>query len=59
MLEMFGKGDTRPVSTGSVKDNGASKLKEYYSSEEVDRLTEKDLDNPEIRKRVRESMSKW
>lgn len=59
MLEMFGKGDTHPVSTGSVKDNGASKLKEYYSPEDVNRLTQKDLDNPEIFKRVRESMTKW
>jgi hypothetical protein len=59
MLEMFGKGDTRPVSTGSVKDNGSSKLKEYYSSEDVDNLSAKDLDDPVIRERVRQSMTKW
>ena len=59
MLEMFGKSDTKPVSTGSAKDSGASKIKEYYSPEDVDNLSAKDFDNPEIMKRVRESMTKW
>lgn len=48
-----------PPSTGSVKDSGTSKLKEYYSPEDVDNLSEKDYDDPEIMKRVRESMTKW
>lgn len=46
-------------STGSAKDSGASKLKEYYSPEDVDNLSAKDYDDPEIMKRVRQSMMKW
>lgn len=60
--EAIDKGDitgTKPISTGSVKDSGASKLKEYYSPEDVDNLSDKDYDDPEIMKRVRESMTKW
>lgn len=48
-----------PVSTGSVKNSGASKLKEYYSPEDVDALTAKDYDDPEIMRRVGESMKHW
>ena len=47
------------ASTGSVKDSGTSNLKEYYSPDDVDRLSDKDLDNPEIVKRIRQSMTKW
>ncbi len=47
------------VSTGSAKDSGASKLKEYYSPEDVDNLSSKDLDDPVIFERVRQSMAKW
>ena len=50
----------KPASTGSsqstVPDN---KDKEYYTPEEVDKLSSKDLDNPTIWKRVRESMKRW
>lgn len=50
----------KPASTGSsqstVPDN---KEKEYYTPEEVDKLSSKDLDNPTIWKRVRESMKRW
>ena len=50
----------KPVSTGSVKSSGeASKVKTYYTSEEVDKLTSKDLDNPTIFKNVMASMKKW
>lgn len=49
----------KPTSAGSAKDSGASELKEYYSPEDVDRLSDKDLDNPEIVKRIRQSMTKW
>jgi hypothetical protein len=48
-----------PASTGSVKNSGASKLKEYYSPEDVDALTAKDYDDPEIMRRVGESMKHW
>lgn len=53
------EGKEIPASTGSAKNSGASKLKEYYSPEDVDALTDKDLDDPEIMKRVRESMTQW
>lgn len=50
----------KPVSTGSSKstvpDNG---VKDHYTSEEVDKLTDKELDDPNIWKRVRESMKRW
>lgn len=50
----------KPVSTGSVKSSvGASKVKTYYTSDEVDKLTSKDLDNPTIFKNVMASMKKW
>ena len=50
---------TACASTGSAKDSGAGDLKEYYTPDDVDRLTEKDLSNPEIMQRVRQSMTKW
>ena len=59
IAEKFVKEKASRVSTGSVKDSGTSKLKEFYSPEDVDNLSEKDYDDPEIRKRVRESMTKW
>lgn len=59
IAEKFGKEKTVHHSTGSVKDNGTSKLREFYSPEDVDNLSAKDLDDPEIFKRVRESMTKW
>ena len=46
---------TTPTSTQTVK----SEEKTEYTPEEVDRLTEKDLDNPVIFERVRKSMLKW
>lgn len=50
----------KPASTGSVKSSvGASKVKTYYTSDEVDKLTSKDLDNPTIFKNVMASMKKW
>lgn len=50
----------KPVSTGSTKSTVPdSQIKEYYTPEEVDKLSSKDLDNPTIFKRVRESMKRW
>ena len=50
----------KPASTGSsqstVPDN---KEKDFYTPEEVDKLTSKDMDNPTIFKRVGESMKRW
>ena len=48
-----------PSSAGSVKDSGATNLKDYYSPDDVDNLTDRDMENPEIMKRVRQSMTKW
>lgn len=50
----------KPTSTGSVKSTvGQSKEKTYYTPQEVDKLTSKDLDNPTIFKNVMASMKKW
>lgn len=50
----------KPVSTGSTKSTVPdNQVKEYYTPDEVDKLSSKDLDNPTIFKRVRESMKRW
>lgn len=50
----------KPVSTGSSKSTVSDySIKEYYTPEEVDNLSSKELDNPTIFKRVRESMKRW
>lgn len=46
-------------SPGSMKNGSHEEEKTYYSPEDVDKLTSRDLDNPVIFKRVRESMQKW
>lgn len=59
--ESFAKDEIKegPASTGSVKDSGASRLKEYYSPEDVDNLSDEDYNDPLIFERVRQSMTKW
>lgn len=50
----------KPISTGSSKSTVPdNQMKEYYTPDEVDKLSSKDLDNPTIFKRVRESMKRW
>ena len=46
---------------GSVKNTGAPEngVKDYYAPEDVDKLTQKDYDDPIVMKRVRESMLRW
>ena len=44
---------------GSMKNGGRQEEKTFYTPEEVDRLSSKDLDNPVIFQRVRESMRRW
>lgn len=44
---------------GSMKNGNTQEEKTYYTPEEVDRLTEKDLENPKIFAAVRDSMAKW
>lgn len=42
---------------GSMKSGQANKVKEYYSAEEIERLTDEDLDNPQVWEAVRKSMT--
>ena len=41
---------------GSMK-SGPVKVKEYYTPEEIERLTDEDLDNPQVWEAVRKSMT--
>lgn len=49
---------TAPPAIGGVGSYG-SENKEYYTPEEVDRLTDRDYENPEIMRAVRRSMVLW
>ena len=42
---------------GSMKNGAANKVKDHYSTEEIERLTLDDLDNPEVWEAVRKSMT--
>lgn len=46
-------------SIGSLKETKPSEVKKYYTPEEARRLTEEDLDNPEIMAAVMDSMTHW
>lgn len=48
-----------PPSIGSVKSTPVQAEKEFYTSEEVDQLTPKQLDDPKIMQKVMASMTKW
>ena len=52
--------DTKPTppETGSVGNN-AEPEKEYFTPEEVDKLTPKQLDDPKLMSKVMKSMTKW
>lgn len=47
-----------PPNIGEV-NAGSTKEKDFYTPSEVDKLTDKDYDNPKIMEIVRKSMSKW
>lgn len=47
-----------PVEIGKV-NSSTKAVKDYYSKDEVDRMTEAELDDPKIWQRVRNSMTKW
>lgn len=47
-----------PAEVGKVNSNSKAE-KDYYTPEEVDRLSEKELENPKIWEVVRKSMTKW
>ena len=61
VYELYTKTLDKPTheKMGSMKNGNTQEEKTYYSPEDVDKLTEKDFDDPIIFKRVRESMSKW
>ena len=42
---------------GSITSNQVSKVKDYYTPEEIELLTEEDLDNPKVWEAVRRSMT--
>lgn len=44
-------------SMGSMKQNPNTGVKDYYSPEEIERLTEEDLDDPKVWEAVRRSMT--
>src|SRR5574344_238939 len=48
-----------PVPIGSMKNNASKEEKTYYTSEEVDKLTDKDYNDPKIMANVRKSMLSW
>ena len=48
-----------PEKIGSLKNGSTQSEKEYYTPEEVDKLTDKELSDPKIFERVRKSMLKW
>lgn len=50
--------EKKPISTGSAKDTGGTRDKDYYSATEVDNLKEEDIDDETLEKIIK-SMSKW
>lgn len=46
-----------PKTMGSMKQSHGNAVKDYYSPEEIDRLTEEDLDDPKVWEAVRRSMT--
>jgi len=57
--DMYSKMKPRKVENkmGSMKNGASSLVKDYYSPEEIARLTEEDLNNPQVWKAVRRSMT--
>ena len=42
---------------GSMKSGPSSIVKDHYTAEEIERLTDEDLDNPQVWEAVRKSMT--
>lgn len=61
VYEMYTKSMPKPEiePIGNLNNQKAKVEKTTYTPDEVDRLTAKDYENPEVMKRVRESMLKW
>ena len=50
----------QPASPGSAKTNTTNnEIKDYYSSEDFDKLTKEDLDNPKVMEIVNKSRLQW
>ena len=47
-----------PPKIGEIKTK-TPEIKEYYSSEDVDKLTDEELDNPVIMAKIKDSMKRW
>ena len=54
-LKMQPKKETKKI--GSMKSGAQSKVKDFYTPEELSRLTEEDLEDPDVWARARESMT--
>lgn len=62
IVELFDKknlASPKKQTIGSMTTPPTAKVKEYYTSEEVDKLTLQDLSNPQIMEAVTRSMAKW
>ncbi|MCQ2087690.1 MAG: hypothetical protein MJZ37_06450 [Bacilli bacterium] len=49
----------KPEKIGSMKNGNTQEEKDFFTPEEVDKLTAEDYDNPQIFEKVRRSMAKW
>jgi len=61
VYEMYMKNNSKPTvkeNPGSMKNSEVSTTKDYYTEEEIARLTDEQLDDPKIWKAVRNSMTK-
>lgn len=60
IYELFASTNRKPpAKIGSLKNGATEDVKQEYTPEEVDRLTEKDFDNPKVMEAVRRSMLRW
>lgn len=61
VYEMYTKSLPKPEveQIGDLSNQNKKEDKNFYTPEEVDRLTEKDYEDPEIFKKVRASMLRW
>lgn len=61
VYELWNKTQPKPEieQIGSMKNTAPSKVKDYYTPEEARRLTDKDLDDPNVMKAVEKSMQIW
>jgi hypothetical protein len=58
VYDIYRKTKQKPItSMGSMKQGQRSAAKDYYTPEEIERLTEEDLDDPKVWDAVRRSMT--